>query len=194
MSSIHRLKIALLSVRPQVWRRIEVESSVKLSRLSCILLRGMGWYDLHLHQFLIGDVCYGMPDIDSTNDALDEAKFTLAKVAPHVKDRFQLDYDFSDGWEHRVVVEEIAKAKPGVTYPRCTGGANACPPEDCGGPYGYAELREALADPTDERDDDILESIPDDFDPTRFDLDAANARIQGITGDRSLYAQLVGTS
>jgi Plasmid pRiA4b ORF-3-like protein len=140
-SSIHRLKIALLSVKPQVWRRIEVESTVKLSRLSRILLEAMDWTDLHLHQFVVGDVCYGTLDSDFPSDTLDEAKFTLAKIAPCVKDRFRLEYDFGDSWEHRVVVEDIVDAKPGLAYPRCTAGANACPPEDCGGPYGYADLR-----------------------------------------------------
>jgi hypothetical protein len=58
------LKIALLSVQPQVWRRIEVESNVTLSRLSRILLTGMGWSELHLHQFVVGGACYGMLDPD----------------------------------------------------------------------------------------------------------------------------------
>jgi Plasmid pRiA4b ORF-3-like protein len=193
-SSIHRLKIALLSVKPQVWRRIEVESSVKLSRLSRILLEAMGWSDLHLHQFVVGDVCYGTLDPDFPSDTLDEAKFTLAKIAPHVKDRFRLEYDFGDGWEHRVVVEDIVEAKPGITYPRCTAGANACPPEDCGGPCGYADLRDILADPTHERHDEVRESVREGFDPASFNLDEVNACIQDITGDTSLYAQFVGTA
>lgn len=189
--SIHRLKIALSGVKPQVWRRIEVESNTKLSRLSCILLEGMGWTDLHLHQFTIGNTEYGMPDSDFPNDAFDEGKFTLAKVASHVKDRFRLDYDFGDGWEHRVVVEAIEQAAPGVKYPRCTGGANACPPEDCGGPYGYADLLEILADPKHERREELQESFDEDFDPTYFNLDEINVRLSGVIGDKSLYAQVL---
>ena len=127
VTSIYRLKIALLSVKPQIWRRIEVESKVKLSRLSRILLMGMGWSELHLHQFVVGNACYGILDRDFPNDMIDEAKFTLSTIAPCVKDRFRLDYDFGDGWEHRVVVEDIVEAIPGVMYPRCTGGANKVP-------------------------------------------------------------------
>jgi hypothetical protein len=191
LPSIHRLKIGLLGVKPQVWRRIEVASDVKLSRLSRILLDGMGWSGLHLHQFVVGGASYGMPDPDFPSDMLDETQFTLASIAPCVKDRFRLGYDFGDGWEHRIIVEDIAEAKPGVVYPRCTGGANACPPEDCGGPYGYLDILEALADPTAARNEEERGTIPDDFDPAYFDLDEVNAHIQGITGDTSLYAQLM---
>ena len=191
-SLVHRLKIVLLGVKPQVWRRIEVESNVRLSRLSRILLEGMGWYDLHMHQFIVGGDYYGVLGPDFPDNMIDEAKFTLAAIAPCVKDRFHFDYDFGDGWEHRVVVEDMAEAVPGVMYPRCTGGANACPPEDCGGPHGYADLLDVLADPTEERDADEWENIPDDFDPAYFDLDKVNARIQRITGDTSLYTQLMG--
>ena len=191
LPSIHRLKIGLLSVKPQVWRRIEVESNVTLSRLSRILLIGMGWSELHLHQFVVRDACYGILDRDFPNDMIDEAKFTLSTIAPCVKDRFRLDYDFGDGWEHRVVVEDIVEAIPGVMYPRCTGGANRCPPEDCGGPYGYADLLKGLADPADERSEEEWENLPDDFDPAYFNLDTVNEGLQGITSDTPLYAQFM---
>jgi hypothetical protein len=195
ISSIHRLKIALLSVKPQVWRRIEVESDVKLSRLSRILLAGMGWSECHMHQFVVGKACYGMLDPDITSDmseTIDETQFTLATIAPCVKDRFRLDYDFGDGWEHRIVVEDVTEAKPGVAYPRCTGGANACPPEDCGGPGGYEDLCHTLADSTNERHDRVREILGEGFDPTSFDLVGVNEHIECIVGDTPLYAQIMG--
>jgi hypothetical protein len=80
------------------------------------------------------------------------------------------DYDFGDGWEHDVVVETIGPAETGVTYPRCRGGRRACPPEDCGGAWGYAELLRVLADSGDPEHAGLAAWAPPDFDPARFDL------------------------
>jgi hypothetical protein len=47
-------------------------------------------------------------------------------------------------WKHEVRIEAILDADPKKPYPVCTGGAGACPPEECGGPEGYlARLDEA---------------------------------------------------
>ena len=62
-------------------------------------------------------------------------------------DRLSYTYDFGDDWEHDIVLEETRTAVPEETYPSCVAGKGACPPEDCGGAWGYAELKEILADP-----------------------------------------------
>jgi hypothetical protein len=99
----------------------------------------MGWNDSHLHAFRIGSVTYGNPDPDFPRGMRSERSVTLAQIAPRAKDRFFFDYDFGDGWEHRVVVESIEPAgdSDGV---RCLGGARACPPDECGGVGGYRDL------------------------------------------------------
>jgi hypothetical protein len=83
-------------------------------------------------------------------------------------------YDFGDGWTHDVVVEKILEPEPGVSYPRCVVGKRACPPEDCGGPWGYAELLAAIGDPTHERHEEIMDWIGDPFDPEAFDVKQVN--------------------
>jgi hypothetical protein len=75
-------------------------------------------------------------------------------------------------------VEERLAAEVGMAYPVCMAGEGACPPEDCGGPWGYEHLREVLADPTSDEHEDMLAWLGldkgNDFDPHRFDLNQVN--------------------
>ncbi len=107
-------------------------------------------------------------------DGEDEDMVTLAEVCPKVKSKLIYEYDFGDGWEHIVEVQKIEEPKPGVEYPVCLAGKLACPPEDCGGIYGYYHLLEAVDDPDHEEHDDLVEWLGDDFDPEVFDLDEVN--------------------
>jgi hypothetical protein len=54
---------------------------------------------------------------------------------------------------------------------------------DCGGDWGYAELKETIADPSAEEHEEMLEWLgledPSDFDPAAFDLASVNARLHG---------------
>jgi len=100
----------------------------------------------------------------------------IAQLAPRPKDHFIFEYDFGDGWEHRVVVEAIADADPDATYPRCLAGKRACPPEDCGGPSGYAELLRQLGDSNDEEHEAMLEWAGP-IDPDAFSLAEANREL-----------------
>jgi yecA family protein len=129
--TVHRLQISLRDVRPRVWRRLEIASDVKLPQLSRALLAAMGWTDSHLHQFVAGGTYYGTPDPDFPSDMRSERSVTLARIAPEPKDRLLFEYDFGDGWRHTVTVEAIVEPEPNASYPLCTGGARACPPEDC---------------------------------------------------------------
>jgi len=87
-------------------------------------------------------------------------------------------YDFGDNWEHRVLVEKILPAEPGKTCPLCLAGKRACPPEDCGGVWGYQELLVALADPQHPDHDQYREWVPEDFDPESFDPTVATMLMQ----------------
>ena len=167
--TVHTLKITLRGVQPPVWRRIAVPSDVKLSALAPLLEAAMGWYGDHLHSFETSGKRYGEPDPDWGADIIDERGRKLATVLPKVGAKLRFDYDFGDGWEHDVVVEAIESAQRGVTSPLCVAGKRACPPEDCGGPWGYGELLEVLADPQHPDHDERAEWIGDDFDPEHFD-------------------------
>jgi hypothetical protein len=72
-----------------------------------------------------------------------------------------------------------------VAYPRCTAGRRACPPEDCGGIWGYQDLLETLADPGDAEHAELLQWLGLDaaaeFDPAHFDLGEVNEALAGLT-------------
>ena len=87
------------------------------------------------------------------------------------------EYDFGDGWQHEVILEKVTESEPGIRYPRCTDGERACPPEDVGGVYGFADYVEAITNPNHNEHDEFLEwSGP--FDPAEFDAAQATRRIR----------------
>ncbi len=137
-----------------------------------MLQAAFGWWGYHLHEFDIGGVRYGIDDGEGWEPPEAERRARLDKLAP-AGSSFTYTYDFGDDWRHKIVVEKVTAAEPSVTYPACTGGRRACPPEDCGGVWGYERLLAVLADPADEEHASMLEWVggafdPDDFDPSEF--------------------------
>lgn len=171
--TVHRLKVTLREVRPPVWRRIEVESSVTLADLAHLLTVAMGWEGYHLHQFEVAGTLYQRCDVFDDfpfgRRPLEEAEHLLGNVLANVGDKARWDYDFGDGWEHDVVVEAIGDPESDAEYPRCVKGRRACPPEDCGGPWGYSNLLEAIADPSHDQHVELSEWLPPNFEPEHFD-------------------------
>lgn len=176
--TVHQLKVTLREVRPPVWRRIVVRSETRLSDLALVMERAMGWESYHLHLFEVDGVRYGMPDSEWDLDFVDEYQFRLGEILPTVGSKMRYDYDFGDGWEHDVVVEAVSLPQRGVEYPACLEGRRACPPEDCGGPWGYVDFLEALRDPAHPEHQDMTEWAPPDFDPARFDPEEMNAAMR----------------
>ena len=178
-SPVYRLKATLKESAPPIWRRIEVRGSTTLARLHTILQTVMGWTDSHLHEFVVGDVRYGMRDMewDPLDPRKDERRARLGAIVAGVKDRFSYEYDLGDGWVHDIVVEQVSPAEPDVRYPRCIGGERACPPEDVGGISGYGDFLEALRDPAHEEHETIVEWSGGSFDPEAFDREAINREL-----------------
>ena len=147
-NSIARLKITLDDVKPAVLRRIEVPLTIRLDRLHLVLQAAMGWTNSHLYEIRARDVGWGMPDPDWGDGPLDARKARLLDVLEDTGAKtLKYLYDFGDGWEHTVKVERITDAIPGLLYPFLIDATGRCPPEDVGGPWGYAEFLEAIGDP-----------------------------------------------
>jgi hypothetical protein len=176
-TTIYQLKISLNDTKPPIWRRVQVLSSTTLQELHLIIQESMGWYNSHLHQFSIDGVEYGKPVPEYDFEVTDEAKVKLSKVVRGEKAKFFYLYDFGDGWDHTILVEKILPRDPKVIYPICIKGKRACPPEDCGGTWGYVEFLEAIQNPFHPNHDDMLEWIGGDFDPEEFDLVVINERL-----------------
>ena len=173
-----QVRITLMDVAdPPVWRRVIVPAAYSLDRLHAVIQAAMGWQDYHMHAFRVGDVSYAPPSPDDELGYLDERKFRLGDLAA---DRISYEYDFGDSWEHELVIEERTTAADGVLYPVCVAGEGACPPEDCGGSYGFAELKALLAGPPGTEREEMLEWAGGEYDPSRFDLAAASAAVAGI--------------
>jgi hypothetical protein len=175
---VYQLKVTLAGSKPPIWRRLLVTGDTRLPELSNIILAAMGWGGYHLHQFVIGDTYYGEPHPDYGDlEMRDESKVTLTQIAGYEKATFRYEYDFGDDWQHNVLVEKILPREEGAVYPRCIKGRRACPPEDCGGIWGYADLLEILADPSHPDYEEMQDWVGEDFDPDAFDLVDVNARL-----------------
>lgn len=195
-SNIYQFKITLEVVKPSVWRRIQVPDTYSFWDLHVAFQDAMGWMDCHLHQFQITNpktdekVLIGIPD-----DDYDWSRATLPGWEIAIADYFTLDnrsasyeYDFGDDWQHRIRLEAIKQANPELEYPHCVAGAQACPPEDVGGAWGYEEFLKVIRDPTDARYQEMLEWVgrafdPDDFDPEGVWFDDPLARWNFAIGD-----------
>ncbi len=176
--TVHQLKVTLKGAKPPIWRRLLVPSSITLMQLHEIIQEAMGWYNCHLHEFEIDGICFGPDDLDGWDpQPKNEATAELARLAP-AGSRFTYLYDFGDSWEHVIDVEKVVAREPGQTYPACLTGRRACPPEDCGGVWGYAELLQVVADPTHEDHEEMADLLDDDFNPATFDLQAVNRRLR----------------
>ena len=179
---VYQIKVTLNETAPPIWRRLLVAEDITLLKLHRVLQIAMGWEDCHLHHFIAGKVFYSSPPpyADSFDDSSDEseAKARLCDVLPRVKAKMDYEYDFGDGWMHSIVVEKIDESANERQVPSCIEGAQACPPEDCGGAPGYADLLETLADPDHEQREEVLEWIGGEFDPAHFDIAAVNRALK----------------
>jgi hypothetical protein len=177
--TIARLKITLDDVKPAVLRRIEVPLTLRLDRLHLAIQAAMGWTNSHLYEILADGVGWGMIDPDGGDGALDARKARLIDALEDTK-KLRYLYDFGDGWEHTIKVERLIDPEPGVLYPRLIEATGRCPPEDVGGPWGYADLLDAIRDPKHERHAELKDWIADDFDPNAVDTQCLTEEVTAL--------------
>lgn len=174
------LKVKLLGTAPPIWRTFAVPSGITLARLHDVIQVVMGWWNEHLHQFVAGGTYYGEPDADWDSEVIDERRVKLRDLLHKQGMAIRYEYDFGDDWQHELKVTKIGPPQEGVRYPVCLTGERNCPPEDCGGIYGFAELLDVIAEPKHNDHEDMMEWLGGGYDPEKFDVDAVNHRLRGL--------------
>lgn len=181
LRQIYQLKVTLEHIKPPIWRRLLVDSRITLDDLHSVIQISMGWQNNHLHHFIDRqNTIYEPVDEDSIEfsnpDFIDESMILLNELLIKEKDWISYEYDFGDGWEHKIVLEKILPMEKNQFPVRCIKGKRACPPEDCGGPWGYQSLLEAIAEPDTPEHAELLEWLDDDLeDPEYFSAAETNA-------------------
>lgn len=126
-----------------------------------------------MHEFQIEGESYSLPATGSSDledEFLDETQVLLSQLIPKSgqQARWDYEYDFGDGWRHEVLFEGLPPKDPKAKYPLCVEGERACPPEDCGGPFGYVNYLKAIANPKHKQHKEMLK-WRGNFDPEEFD-------------------------
>lgn len=174
---VYQLRVDLMDTKPPIWRRILVSETATLYDLHCAIQGAMGWMNGHLHGFEKGRTWYG-PKVEDDFELMetqDENRYTVGELLTFPTDYLYYEYDFGDGWRHRVRLEKILDPMPDRQLPMCIKARGACPPEDIGGVWGYYDMLEKLNDPNDPERDEYLEWLGGEFDPDAFDIEEANA-------------------
>jgi len=182
--TVYQIQVALKGFKPKIWRRILIPSDLLLSDFHYVLQVVMGWTNSHLHQFIQHGIIYSEPS-EGMWDDMDTEDYTGIKISDLLrqeKDTLIYEYDFGDGWKHQIVLEKILPKYEDNQLPVCLKGKMNCPPEDCGGVWGYAEMLEILKDPEHEEYESYIEWLGDKFDPGYFEKDEVNQLLRGTTG------------
>ena len=181
-TKVFQLKVTIRDIRPPVWRRIRVSGRITFYRLHKIIQDLFAWEDYHLHEFILSGVHYGDPadyaEMEPDYEHRDETRHTLGRILKKEKETFEYIYDYGDYWRHGIVVEKIEYADSTESLPVCLAGRRSGPPEDCGGPWGYAEFLEAIRDPEHERHEEFTNWIGGSFDPEALTLAEVNRAIK----------------
>ena len=167
-----QLKIQIRDIKkPPVWRRIMIPGNFTFHDLHNVIQSAFGWWDEHLYQFqrhpFDGGWTVKEPDDEDDNwgERPEDARETnvLTFIQHMGLEKFVYVYDFGDSWVHDITVEQIDHDAD-LDHPVCLAGKGACPPEDCGGPWGYEELKK-------EMDKDEI---------NEFELEEVNEELEGI--------------
>jgi hypothetical protein len=170
---IFQIQISLQGSKPKIWRRILVKPEITLVDFHKIIQTVMGWTNSHLHLFQQGRNSYS-PEEFEVEDTKNSRKVTLNSLLKKEKDKIKYEYDFGDGWQHDILLEKILPSDKTMPIPSCIDGKGNCPPEDCGGIWGYEEIKKILVNSKHEQYEETMEWLGGEFDPDYFDKNKIN--------------------
>ena len=135
-NAILQIKVWLVGISPMVWRRVLVPTTFTLRELHGVIQVVMGWEGIHLYDFHLRAARYGSWEVAASSPDV-----TLASLRLRTGARFVYEYNLNIPWRHEIRVEGRLEPEARKTYPVCTGGDGACPPEDWGGPESFMARR-----------------------------------------------------
>jgi len=185
MNEIIQLKITLQGTKPLIWRRVLVENSISFFKLHYIIQYAMGWENRHLFEFNINGLRIGEPHEDDEGwggQLIDSLTVTLSSLIKNTKEKFTYTYDFGDDWVHIIKVEKFLSKDENVNYSLCIDGELNCPPEDCGGVYGFYDLIDKIKNKKHPEYKELISWLGDNYDHERFDIELVNKGLQLLNG------------
>lgn len=168
------IKISLIDSDPEIYRIVEVPSNIRLESFAEVINTAMGWEGYHLHLFQKGKTIYTTEESDddfwfNLDNTVNSYSLSLGELLTRKGSHIKYEYDFGDSWMHRITLESQQAYKKDETQGVfLIDGANACPPEDCGGIYGYQEMLEALKQPHSKAAKEYREWLGKNFNAHKF--------------------------
>lgn len=185
-----KIKIAQITKSP-VWRRVKVSSDATFSEFHETIQLAFGWTFSHLYffsekgftsHFQIQDLSFADDEFEEFGEAGDADRIRLKDIFKSEKQTYRYIYDYGDDWDHAITLEKILKEK--IAHPVCVAGKGKCPPEDCGGVWGFSELKEAINNPEHPEYERLREWLGleegEVWDFKEFDLEEVNEVLRGI--------------
>lgn len=181
-NKIYQIQISLKGFKPKIWRRILIQSDLPLADFHKVIQTTMGWTNSHLHQFIKNGTFYTKrypgDVLWDEMDNVDYLDMSISDLLKKEKEKITYEYDFGDSWEHEIVLEKINPDDKEAKYPLCLTAKNNCPPEDCGGVWGYADMLDILKHPDHEEYESYIEWLGKEFDPEYFDKNEINKMLK----------------
>jgi len=178
----YQIQISLRGSKPRIWRRVLISSDLLLPDFHTIIQITMGWTNSHLHQFIKNRIFYSErvaeDDFWDNMSNVDYSKIKISDLLKKEKDKIIYEYDFGDSWEHDIILEKIKDSGLKKIISTCLTGKNNCPPEDCGGIWEYSDMLEILKHPNNERYEEYVEWLGEEFDPKYFDKNKINEMLR----------------
>ena len=174
---IYQIQVVLTNTKQKIWRRLLVNSDILLVDLHRIIQTAMGWTNSHLHLFNDGLTDYAPKEFE-VEESRNSRTIKLNSILKKEKSKILYEYDFGDSWNHDIILEKIIKEEETGQIPRCIKGKRNCPPEDCGGTWGYNDLLLTISNPKHEDYESMMEWLGGNFDPEYFDIDEINNNLR----------------
>ena len=168
------IKISLIDSDPEIYRIVEVPSDIRLESFAAVINTAMGWEGYHMHLFQKGKTIYTTEESDddllfAPDKTVNSYSLSLGEILTRKGSHIEYEYDFGDSWRHLITLESQQAYKKDETQGVfLIDGANACPPENCGGIYGYQKMLEALKQPHSKAAKEYREWLGKNFNAHKF--------------------------